>query len=214
MLHALLTGFEPFGEPRPSTNRSWEVVQQLAGEEIAADGGAAVACHCHRLPVSYAAVSKAMPRLYGSADFSIVIHCGAGISGTVQLERLAHRAGYVRPGNNGAQDLPPGGRVPGYDGAGDELATGVDVDSVCSALSDRGWTAVQGSSDAGRYVCEYTYYSSLAEAALNPQRRQRAPAVLFVHVPPQADDPYSDHQLAELVRDVIRIVARTLHEST
>ncbi|KAJ2769177.1 hypothetical protein IWQ57_003215, partial [Coemansia nantahalensis] len=181
MLHALLTGFEPFGEPRPSTNRSWEAVRQLAGEAIAADGGAVVACHCHRLPVSYADVSAAVPRLHGSADWSIVIHCGAGRSGAVQLERLAHRAGYERAGNGGAQDLPPGGRVPGYDGAGDELATDVDVGNVRSALEDRGWTAAQTSSDAGRYVCEYTYYSSLAEAAQYPQRGRTAPAVLFVH---------------------------------
>ncbi|KAJ1735769.1 Pyroglutamyl-peptidase 1 [Coemansia biformis] len=207
-LHALVTGFEPFGEPRPDDNRSWEAVRLLAGETIAA-GDVGVVCHCHRLPVSYGAVSEAMPRLHRSGDFGIAIHCGEGSSGAVRLERLAHRAGYVRPGDQGPLDLPPGGRVPGYDSAADELVTDVDVDSLRRALAAKCWAAVQVSMDAGRYVCDYTYFLSLAEGALYPRRGRVAPAVLFVHVPPQAGDPYSESQLAEIVREIIRVLART-----
>ncbi|KAJ2782700.1 Pyroglutamyl-peptidase 1 [Coemansia javaensis] len=207
IVHALVTGFEPFGEPRPDDNRSWEAVRQLAGQTVAA-GDVSVVCHCHELPVSYASVSADVPQLHRDGAFGIVVHCGAGTPGVVRLETVAHRAGYVRPGNSGLLDVPPGGCVPGYDGAAAELCTDVDVAGLVRALAAKGWAATAPSTDAGRYLCEYTYYTSLAEAALYPRRRRMAaPRVLFVHVPPQAGDPYSDAQLAEIVREIIRELA-------
>ncbi|KAJ2821604.1 hypothetical protein IWW50_004569, partial [Coemansia erecta] len=199
--HALITGFEPFGTPRPSDNRSWEVVKCLDRQTIEA-GDTTVVCHCHRLPVSYDEVSMLVPRLHLSNEFSIVVHCGAGAAGEIRLEKRAHRTGYVRPGNKGPTDLPPNGCVPGYEGA-DELVTSIDVDGLTAQLAGQGWHNVRASSDAGRYLCEFTFYTSLAEGeTTHPARQLTAPKTLFVHVHPVANDVYSDAQLTELLRDI------------
>ncbi|KAJ2450900.1 hypothetical protein GGF42_004384 [Coemansia sp. RSA 2424] len=205
MKHALLTGFEPFGKPRPSDNRSWEAVRQLAGERIEV-GDTAVLCHCFELPVSYSPVSDLVPRLHAGDDYSIVIHCGAGVDGVVRIEQLAHRTGYVKPGNNGADDVPLGNRVPNYS-TPDELCTSVDVSGLRDALAAKGWASVKTSQDAGRYLCEFTYYTSLAEAQTTyADRCLPQPKTLFVHVPPHTCDPYSDAELAEILREILRLL--------
>ncbi|KAJ2808685.1 Pyroglutamyl-peptidase 1 [Coemansia guatemalensis] len=200
--HALLTGFEPFGEPRPEKNRSWEAVKMLANTKIET-GNATVVCHCHELPVSYDDVSKQIPRLHLMQEFSIVIHCGAGTAGMVRLEKQARKSGYSRPGNKGPTDMPVDGCVPGYSTA-DVLATNVNVGAVQDALAGMGWDKVRVSLDAGQYLCEYTYYTSLAESKETyPERGLPEPKTLFVHVPPQESDPYDDHQLSEMLREII-----------
>ncbi|KAJ1666191.1 pyroglutamyl-peptidase activity protein [Coemansia sp. RSA 1813] len=204
--HALLTGFEPFGTPRPSENRSWEVVKQLAGKQIYT-GDSLVVCHCYEIPVSYNPVSELIPQLHRSQEFSIVIHCGAGVPGMVRLEKLAHRSGYIKPGNGGESDVPAGGCVPGYDTA-DVLESTIAVDRLKDALVEKGWSNLAVSLDAGRYLCDFTYYTSLAEGATTYKRQKRqAPATLFVHVPPSCNDPYSDEELAKIVCAILRCVA-------
>ncbi|KAJ1818548.1 hypothetical protein LPJ75_001414, partial [Coemansia sp. RSA 2598] len=79
--HALLTGFEPFGAPMPKENRSWQVVKQLSGREILV-GSKKVVCHCYELPVSYDPVAAALPQMHSKREYSIVVHCGAGTSGS------------------------------------------------------------------------------------------------------------------------------------
>ncbi|KAJ2078845.1 Pyroglutamyl-peptidase 1 [Coemansia sp. RSA 988] len=200
--HVLLTGFEPFGEPRPNKNRSWEVIKLLDSAKIE-KGNVTVVCHCHELPVSYNDVSEQLPRLHLSQEFNIVIHCGAGTSGVVKIEKQARKSGYSRPGNKGSTDIPVDGCVPGY-GTSDVLITDVNVDAVQNTLTDMGWDKVCASSDAGQYLCEYTYYVSMAEGKVAyPARDLPAPKTLFVHVPPQESDPYDDGQLAEIIREII-----------
>ncbi|KAI8321269.1 peptidase C15, pyroglutamyl peptidase I-like protein [Martensiomyces pterosporus] len=204
--HALLTGFEPFGNPRPDDNRSWETIRQLAGEQVVA-GDTAVICHCYEIPVSYAPISEIVPRLHLGEEYSIVIHCGAGVPGAVLIEKLAHRCGYDKAGNNGEKDVPADGCVPGYQTA-DELHTAVGVEELRDSLRAKGWDKVVVSLDAGRYLCDYTYYTSLAEAETTYKSRQlAAPKTLFIHVPPMASDPYSDKELAEIIRDILRCLA-------
>ncbi|KAJ1798281.1 pyroglutamyl-peptidase activity protein [Coemansia sp. RSA 2399] len=203
--HALITGFEPFGTPRPLENRSWEVVKRLAGRQIDA-GDALVMCHCYEIPVSYNQVSELLPQLHSSQEFSVVVHCGAGVPGVVRLEKLAHRSGYVKPGNGGESDVPIGNHVPGYDTA-DVLESTVDVGKLRDALVDKGWSNLAVSLDAGRYLCEFVYYTSLAEGETTYKRQQRqAPTTLFVHVPPSCNDPYSDGELAEIICEVLRCI--------
>ncbi|KAJ2452960.1 hypothetical protein EV183_002545 [Coemansia sp. RSA 2336] len=213
--HALVTGFEPFGSPRPSDNRSWEAAKRLEGQTLETDN-ADIVCHCYRLPVSYGDVSTQLPLLHKSNTFSIVLHCGAGTPGTVRLEKQAHKTGYTRPGNKGPQDLPPGGSVPGYQ-TENELASTIDVDSLHLQLESAGWHHISTSTDAGRYLCDFTYYTSLAEAQVSyPARQLPAAQTVFVHVHPQVNDIYSDEQLAELLRSIIRMLGSNIasNEST
>ncbi|KAJ2382567.1 pyroglutamyl-peptidase activity protein, partial [Coemansia sp. RSA 2603] len=201
-IYALLTGFEPFGNPRPKDNRSWEAVSQLSDEVLSVGEKASVVCRCHKLPVSYDPVTDIVPRLHQEENYSIVIHCGAGISGTVKLEMLAHKQGYQRPGNGGPGDVPRDGCVPGYDTA-DELWTSVDVEMCKTALAEAGWASVETSMDAGRYLCEFTYYTSLAlSKTIYPDQGRTPPLVVFVHVPPKTCDPYSDQELADIIRRI------------
>ncbi|KAI9502201.1 hypothetical protein GGI25_003348 [Coemansia spiralis] len=204
--HALLTGFEPFGTPRPMENRSWEVIKQLEGEEIATDKSL-VLCHCYELPVSYGPVAELVPKLHQSNDFSIVIHCGAGWPGAVRVEEFAHKCGYTKPGNDGEGDVPTDNQVPGYDTA-DKLQTTVAVDKLKDELVACGWEKVIVGSDAGHYLCDFTYYISLAEGETTYKQRQRqAPSTLFVHVPPERNDLYSDKELADIIRAIVRHLA-------
>ncbi|KAJ2726213.1 pyroglutamyl-peptidase activity protein [Coemansia sp. Benny D115] len=205
--YALLTGFEPFGTPRPKDNRSWETIKQLSGQEILLDDETVVHLECHELPVSYSPVADALPSLHLNREFSIVIHCGAGVSGSVKLETLARKKGYSRAGNQGPLDVPECGQVPGYD-TNDVLYTEVDVEELKDRLIEEGWTGVCTSADAGRYLCEFTYYISLAEGETTYAKRQLAPPkTLFVHVPPKANDPYDDKELASIVRSIVRHLA-------
>ncbi|KAJ1824353.1 pyroglutamyl-peptidase activity protein [Coemansia sp. RSA 2671] len=207
--HALITGFEPFGKPRPSDNRSWETVRQLAGERIVV-GDETVLCHCFELPVSYNPVSELVPRLHRGEKYSLVIHCGAGLSGKVEIEQLAHRTGYIKQGNSGEGDVPVGSCVPNYS-TPDILRTSVNVDGLRAALATKGWAHVEASQDAGRYLCEFTYYTSLAEAQTTYLGRQLSPPLtLFVHVPPKERDPYDDAELAEIMRDIVRYLIASL----
>ncbi|KAJ1865717.1 Pyroglutamyl-peptidase 1 [Coemansia sp. RSA 486] len=206
-VHALLTGFEPFGTPLPKDNRSWQVVKQFAGSEIRV-GNTRVVCHCYELPVSYDPVTAVLPQIHLDQTYSLVIHCGAGVSGNVKLETCANKQGYKKVGNGGVGDLPAGGRVPGYD-TQDTLFTDVDVEDLQKSLVADGWSNVITSNDAGHYLCEFAYYISLALAqTAYPDRRVPAPKTIFVHIPPKPSDPYSEQQLVEIMRAVVSYVVR------
>ncbi|KAJ2856172.1 pyroglutamyl-peptidase activity protein [Coemansia erecta] len=201
-VHVLLTGFEPFGTPLPKENRSWQVIKQLSGREIIVGNTKAV-CHCYELPVSYNPVATMLPQMHLEHNFGLVVHCGESISGIVKLETCASKHGYKKPGNGGADDLPECGSIAGYN-TPDTLFTEVDVEGLRKSLVANGWLSVATSNDAGRYLCEFTYYISLALAqTAYPERCATAPKTLFVHVPPKPLDPYSDQQLADIIRDII-----------
>ncbi|KAJ1950647.1 hypothetical protein FBU59_000579 [Linderina macrospora] len=205
--HALLTGFKPFGTPLPADNRSWETIKQLQNECIETDS-TTVVCHCHELPVNYGPVSEQVPKLHLAHPYSIVIHCGAGVSGVVRLEKQAHKSGYSLPGNGGPSDLPAGGHVPVAADLPETLVTEIDVDGLRDHLIKGGWDKTEVSLDPGRYLCDFTYYTSLAEARTTYEKRGLVPPkTLFVHVPPNTEDPYTDRELAELVRQIIRFLA-------
>lgn len=68
--------------------------------------------------------------------------------------------------------------------------TRVPVGTLARRLCDQGFD-VEVSTDAGRFVCNWLYFHSLAHA-----HRQNA-ATIFVHVPPVAVVPF-DHQLSFL----------------
>ncbi|KAJ1955375.1 hypothetical protein EC988_001916 [Linderina pennispora] len=205
--HALLTGFEPFGNPVPDDNRSWETIKQLSNECIETDS-TTVLCHCYEIPVSYGPVSELVPKLHLEHPYSIVIHCGAGVPGVVRLEKQAHKSGYTNPGNGGSADVPTDGHVPVAADLPETLETEIDVDGLRDRLIESGWDKTEVSLDPGRYLCDFTYYTSLAEARSTYEGRGLAPPkTLFVHVPPKTEDPYSDRELAELVRQIIRFLA-------
>lgn len=68
---------------------------------------------------------------------------------------------------------------------------------------------VYSSMDAGHYVCDYTYYCSLAEAKRSTTKHDKTKytKVLFMHCPP-AYQPLSTQEVTEAVKKVILWVCR------
>ena len=62
---------------------------------------------------------------------------------------------------------------------------------------------VQVSTDPGRYLCDFIYFCSLAEAQRRPgDETSRCAQVLFMHVPPPGE-PHSLHQMTESIKKVV-----------
>ncbi len=88
----------------------------------------------------------------------------------------------------------------------EELLTTIDIDDVW-----RRWRAalldidVRPSEDAGHYLCDFIYYSSLAQLwKENPQGERQ---VVFLHVPVQSDEASIEKGrtvLIELIRSMVR----------
>ncbi|TRY55188.1 hypothetical protein DNTS_032667 [Danionella cerebrum] len=132
----------------------------------------------------------------------LVVHVGvSGIASSVTLEQCAHNQGYQREDNccycprthccvEGGPDCIPSVLQM------HELMSRVDQ----SALG----VAVSVSEDAGRYLCDYTYYLSLYEGAGRS---------VFVHVPPLGK-PYSAEELARALRALILEMLELLETQT
>ena len=60
------------------------------------------------------------------------------------------------------------------------------------------------SMDAGHYVCDYTYYCSMAEARRTAAKHDKGKhtKVLFMHVPP-AGQPFTTEEVTEAVKKII-----------
>mmetsp|Transcript_2527 Transcript_2527/g.7562 ORF Transcript_2527/g.7562 Transcript_2527/m.7562 type:complete len:231 (-) Transcript_2527:1076-1768(-) len=77
------------------------------------------------------------------------------------------------------------------------LATSLPVNDLVARLKARGIVATK-STNAGRFVCNWTYYTSLHYS------RQSGVAVLFVHVPSEEQMPLAEQvkALAELMQTI------------
>ncbi|KAF9118975.1 hypothetical protein BGW39_000703, partial [Mortierella sp. 14UC] len=128
------------------------------------------------------------------------IHVGVGRDGHTALETQAHRTGYG--GLDNAKWTPSNKEGPPvlkeeWASDPDLLTTTVDTAALAEYLTtEKGWICQQ-SMDAGHYLCEYTFYLSMAER----QRRIAAGeegederTCLFVHLP-SVGNPYSLEEL-------------------
>ncbi|XP_019967787.2 pyroglutamyl-peptidase 1-like [Paralichthys olivaceus] len=182
----IVTGFEPFGEH--AVNSSWVAVQTLERLGL----GEAVELHVCEVPVEYQAVQSLLPSLWRERQPQLVVHVGvSGLATTVTLEQCGHNRGYIRPDNS---SFCPDSECCMEDGP-DCISSVLDMETVCKRVnnSDIG-VAVSVSKDAGRYLCDYTYYRSLYLG-----RGHSA----FVHVPPLGK-PYSRQDLGRALQAIIQ----------
>ncbi|KAL2175963.1 uncharacterized protein P884DRAFT_286082 [Thermothelomyces heterothallicus CBS 202.75] len=159
------------------------------------------------------------------------IHVGmAGPRPFYSIERRGHREGYKvrdvdgelladdggrgcrRPrlaagsGEGDGEGEGEGGKEWIWEGLPAELETAFDVEDILSRWK---WHSprhldLRISEDAGHYLCDFIYYSSLAHLEKAGERRR----VLFLHVPSDA----SDHSIAvgrELLLQLVRSVAES-----
>ncbi len=149
----LLTGFEPFGAHR--VNSSWEAVKIVAAENAAH-------VHAARLPVQHRLARARLVTLLAEHRPSICLLTGLAAGDAIRIERGARRPPELHH-IAGARRLEGHWPWP-------ELAK----------AAARVFPRVRFSDDAGRYVCESTYWSLLAYREQWALPRDAA----FVHLPP------------------------------
>lgn len=166
----VVTGFEPFGGA--STNPSWDAVV-IAADELRASGIDVVT---ERLPVEFDVAPRRVGQLLSAHRPAVFIAAGvAGRASKIRLERLAvNRIDARIPDNVGRQ--PHGLRV--SPSAPTALRTTLPFSIEKEWASHR----IPGelSDDAGRYVCNATFYALqlAARTALGTS------STGFIHVPP------------------------------
>ncbi|CAE6442255.1 unnamed protein product [Rhizoctonia solani] len=183
-LRILITGFGPFsGVPE---NPSWVVASHL-NNQTRDFGGVKVHITALEIPTAYSAVLNTIPALHASKEYDAMVHFGLGLPDRFRIERIGHKLGYPAPDaqgkfsdiviSNESQEIRGFGA--GFEQFEEELQTSIDVDAVVERLKSNGFEQTESSNDAGRFVCEFSYFCSLACA----QREGTGIKVLFVHVP-------------------------------
>lgn len=143
-----------------------------------------------------------MPHLQDAYQVDIVLHMGmATTRAYYAIEKQAHRDGYHENKDVDGHVLPPddGERI--WPDCPPVLTTSLDFDDVfqrwrsnlsetAEAAPDLSDVDIQPSEDAGHFLCDFIYYSSLAE---NRRRKRHLSEddldqrpVLFLHVPANA----------------------------
>ncbi|KAM3959444.1 pyroglutamyl-peptidase 1 [Aphomia sociella] len=167
----LVTGFGPFfNHP---VNASWEAVKLMNKEEI--EKKHKVELVQIEIPVTYENVDEFVPAIWETHEPKLMLHVGVSrLAEQLTIEMQAHKKGYQRLDYF---DKLPANQICGAEGAM-RLHTKLDVERICKQYNDSNppddKTAAVSSKDAGRFICEYTYYTSLS--ADNTR-------TLFVHVP-------------------------------
>uniref|UniRef100_A0A8C7AEF3 Pyroglutamyl-peptidase I like n=1 Tax=Neovison vison TaxID=452646 RepID=A0A8C7AEF3_NEOVI len=149
----VVTGFGPFRQHL--VNSSWEAVKELS--KLGLNSNKNVELRILQLPVDYREVKQKVIRIWEDLKPQLVVHIGMDTSAKVIiLEQCAKNRSY--------QDADIRGFRPAR---GECLPDGPEVIvSEVSMKAVRKRFAVEGvevifSRDAGRYVCDYTYYLSL-----------------------------------------------------
>ncbi|XP_044745545.1 pyroglutamyl-peptidase 1 [Coccinella septempunctata] len=186
----LVTGFGPFGVHL--VNASWEAVKLLPDE-----------FHGHRIvkkeiPVCYKDVDEKIPNMWMSMQPKLVIHVGVSSEARkITIEKTANRNGYEKLDCFGKKHST--GNVCPRDLGDDFINTSINVPEICEILNSHDSTIKYCSSEnAGRYLCEYIYYTSLR---LDRNR------CIFIHVPP-LDSPYTAKELSDGILQIINCVLK------
>nr|XP_025858550.1 pyroglutamyl-peptidase 1-like protein [Vulpes vulpes] len=136
-------------------NSSWEAVKELS--KLGLNSGMEVELRILQLPVDYREVKQRVTRIWEDLQPQLAVHVGLDASAkAILLERRAKNHGYrdadVRGFRPARGECLPGGP--------EVVASGVIAGAASKRAAPEG-VAVAVSGDAGRYVCEYTYYLSL-----------------------------------------------------
>ncbi|CAK7296124.1 Pyroglutamyl-peptidase 1-like protein [Vulpes lagopus] len=149
----VVTGFGPFRQHL--VNSSWEAVKELS--KLGLNSGMEVELRILQLPVDYREVKQRVTRIWEDLQPQLAVHVGLDASAkAILLERRAKNHGYrdadVRGFRPARGECLPGGP--------EVVVSGVIAGAASKRAAPEG-VAVAVSGDAGRYVCEYTYYLSL-----------------------------------------------------
>ena len=187
----LVTGFGPFHNIL--INASWVAVQELAEMAVYNPDRTPCKLEIREIPVEYETVSSTVPQLWKDLHPRLCVHVGVSPYDCIKIEEVAKNAIYDKLDVTwrcpDSQRCVPGG--PSL------IKTQVDVQSVVKhVMSTQTEVTVSTSDDAGRYLCDFIYYTSLHHGD--------AP-VIFIHVPP-LNEPYSSTQIAVTLKLIIETI--------
>ncbi|OCU00493.1 pyroglutamyl-peptidase 1 [Xenopus laevis] len=191
----VVTGFGPFGEH--TVNASWVAVQEM--EKLGL--GEEVDLNIYEIPVEYETVQRLIPALRKKHKPKVIVHVGvSGMATAITLEKCGHNTGYQ--GLDNCEFCP--GTQCCVEGGPECLHSIIDIDTVCKRAAAAGLDVqFTVSTDAGRYLCDFTYYTSLY------QSHGRS---VFIHVPPLGK-PYTAVQLGQAIQTIIRVILDMLEQS-
>lgn len=163
MSNIVVTYFEPFGGR--TTNASEEVVSLLNNYQL------------KELPVSWSKIPTMINETLSSNPDYLFLVGEAGSYQEITVERTAHNISNGKD-NDGMdrnnEPIIPNGK--------DELLTKFDLSKLTYRISD----------NAGKYLCNYTYYLALSLA--------KDTKVVFIHL------PYIENNLYELKEKLMDII--------
>jgi pyroglutamyl-peptidase len=192
----VVTGFGLFRDYE--VNASWEAVKGLPELWTDKDNNLII----EEIPVEYDYIQKQVPEKWEDKKPEFVVHVGvSSLAKKVTLELQAHNDGYDKPDVKSCfpQEnccLPCGSSVE---------KTCLDLDKICNNVnltSEELSLGVEAclSEDAGRYLCDFSYYKSL---------HKMKGKSLFIHVPP-IDQPYTTLQLSKTIKIVLQNIIQQI----
>ncbi|XP_039347718.1 pyroglutamyl-peptidase 1-like protein [Mauremys reevesii] len=162
----VVTGFGPFRQHL--INSSWEAVKEMSKLGL----GENIDLHIMQLPVAYQKAKDLICKIWGTLQPLLTVHIGLASSSKaiIILEQCGKNKGYKEMDVCGF--CPEDGCCL-LDGP-EKIESTINMKTLWKNISVEGIDVVY-SRDAGRYICDYAYYTSLyygnGKAA-------------FIHVPP------------------------------
>ncbi|XP_072943088.1 pyroglutamyl-peptidase 1-like isoform X2 [Epargyreus clarus] len=183
---------------RYSINASWEAVKLVNKEELEKKHNVQVVLL--EIPVTYDHVDELVPALWKTHTPILMLHAGVSyMAKELTLEMQAYKNGYK--GKDFFDKCPADYTCP----AGDAfvLHTKLDVEKICKNYNEVkvAETTTVASKDAGRYLCEYIYYTSLSMDNMR---------TLFVHVP--EIDVYPSERAARGLEHIVELCLQQIRE--
>ncbi|TDL21721.1 peptidase C15, pyroglutamyl peptidase I-like protein [Rickenella mellea] len=215
-LHNTVLQPEPISAP--ITHGAQEILPPAKGKRPAR----AIHITALQVPVTYSDVLSIVPGVHArppilpsstdlfpqppSGGYDFVLHVGVAPSGTLRIERLAHKLGYGLP--DADNKMPPD--LNGiYTTFGDEMKTTIKTEKLADYLRESGSREVVESNDPGRYLCDFIYYCSLCEAhktrAMSASKK--AALVLFLHCSP-LNQPHSSEEVTQAIKLIVEWISR------
>jgi len=217
----LVTGFGPF-RPQNPLNPAWEIAKALPPflppsksatdiSLIAEHPPVRILVHPEPVKVAYQTVRAIVPTIWESRKIDCMVHIGMATGRKYySVERRGHRDGYNMKDVDGellrdAERRKVEGENWIWDGLPEEILSDMDVDDIWQR-----WRAalpgadIRVSEDAGRYLCDFIYYSSLAHL----KRKQEERRVVFLHVPIDSD-PVAVKTGLEITIELIRAIVKS-----
>lgn len=114
---------------------------------------------------------------------------------------------------SGQEDHKLRGFGSGYEDFDEEIISDLNAKELVEAVNTDDHKDFRLSLDAGRYLCDFIYYCSLAEkrrSELNGRVKGfKSSRVLFLHCPP-VDEPFSTEKVAECIKRVVVLVSEKI----